>query len=72
MKSYLVDFRNEKAKGKKAEIAALLGYGSHAEPPVKGEKVLLEDENGCSCIGRVYDVRSTMARVRPDWNTWRV
>jgi hypothetical protein len=39
-------------------------------PPRPGERVVLVDVAGGSCVGRVVDVVGWEARVQPDWRTW--
>jgi hypothetical protein len=38
--------------------------------PRPGERVVLVDTGGGSCIGRVISVSGWEACVRPDWRTW--
>ena len=40
-------------------------------PPRPGERVLLVDLDGGSCLGEVIIVRAWEACVRPDWSTWQ-
>jgi hypothetical protein len=39
-------------------------------PPRPGERVVLVDAGGGSCIGRVASLSGWEACVRPDWDTW--
>jgi hypothetical protein len=39
-------------------------------PPRPGERVLLVDRDGGSCLGQVTAVSGWEACVRPDWSTW--
>ena len=39
-------------------------------PPRPGERVVLVDAGGGTCIGRVTEVSGWKACVSPDWATW--
>ncbi len=39
-------------------------------PPRPGERVVLVDADGGSCVGRVVAVIGWEACVQPDWRTW--
>ena len=39
-------------------------------PPRPGERVVLVDAGGGSCIGRVVSLSGWEACVRPEWDTW--
>jgi hypothetical protein len=39
--------------------------------PRPGERVLLVDPDGGTCLGRVTIVSGWEACVRPDWSTWQ-
>lgn len=51
-------------------VRASLRYGRTSEIPAVGERVLLEDGEGNTCIAVVEGADGLALLARPDWSTW--